>query len=1752
MKMKSCCSLVLSVLLLLCAILPAAQGQTCWLSISPPNDTASLNIQAGPWYQYDESAADNPAFFLSTVTADTAGIAIGTYLGWCIDLTDSVSGYPTPYTAVLYASCDTNIDNELSTNYPASDFVSQATWHEINYLLNHKNGAYFYNVQVALWYLIGGPLTDPGLFEGPTGPDRYPPYDASQVSALLNAATNNAANWQESCGDVIAVVVAINANPVDQLTIIEVPYPCVPCIAVSKQVACYQATNALNTNSCGAFTNVAGGYSGICNGLLDGPAFCYEITVTNCGTIPLTNVTVFDNLLGTLQGTNTQGGPITNFFSSPTNVLLPGAWVTAWFSMSFTNSATNTVTVQASADLPQSVTNTFNGSEVVTNATPVEGTDSAVALVTPTSISCGLALASTAAAATNNGGNILILPENLAGPAPVTVTLTVYNPGPAALSGVSISVPATVPALVYLSGTPLSNLSLPVGGTLTFAWSQSVTCPINESFNFTVTGLVDADATHCGVYGLTGSPISVCCSSPGTVECSGTGGCTIPNVLSGTVVQDCSVGSTNLTGDVPVTSGWMVSLYGSSGVSSSPLATTTTDGKGNYGFTNLGSGTYTVLVTPSSGYTETYPVGVTDNQQQVNVVACQNTTGVNFGYANTTPPQFTVPPGTYEGCNPTNLPTDTNIASTVVVSSVSCGGTNIVVTHSDTNTLCSYTRTYLVTVTDTYGNFATAKVYYTWTSNSTPLVIKGTPTNAYLGCNPTNLPTLATVTNGVTASNACGSVPLSVTNVLKTNGCYITNTFTISAMDACGNKGSSCVVYSWLANSTPLVIKGTPTNAYLGCNPTNLPTIATVTNGVTASNACGTTPLSVTNVLRTNGCYVTNTFTISATDNCGNKGSSCVAYSWLVNATPLVIKGTPTNSYLGCNPTNLPTSSSVIMGVTASNACGSAPLSVTNVLKTNGCYITNTFTISATDTCGNTGSSSVVYSWLANTASPVLHGVVPGSYLGCNPASLPTITGVTNGVSATAACGIASLSVTNHQVTNGCFVTNTFTITAADGCGNTSSTNVVYSWTANTTGPIITCPSNVTFVTNICQMYCTFNTGDWAGNCNGGYRYNNNWWNCYCGNNSSSQCFPSFTNWWNSCGANNGQCANWWTNWNNAHPTNWWGCWSGNQYGQNGNWWNSWNNGNQGGQNFIPCAGNNPDNILNNCFNQVYSNGCVKIGNTNGGNCLCFSSCSAAQTCLNWGGNPGVLNGCSTNPSSCGAGSFCAQVLTLQLNCDFGDYGCAPGFVGKCGDLVLCNPSSPCNGQKVRDILACCNGVLGGGACPQGCSLPYLCGLCSNLNQCFEGCQVSSWCSTNLCSVYIPTPAQTGTATVSDTCSPNPTLTYCDNVSAGTCGGTYEISREWIAVDACGNSNTCTQLITVAQTNSSSLNGVVVLACSGDSNLNNNEGINNVTVTLENSKGATVATTTTSASGSYSFSGIAPGTYTVVVTPPVGYTETYPASSGNSSAVTLSVCQCQSSVNFAYTGSTPAVQLIKSAPSGVSCGGSITYTFAVTNTGNTCETLSVVDPLLGGTIFSQTGVAPGQGFCFATNYAGRTTNCTLTNTAWAIGTAPNGQSVTNTNTVVTVIGQPSGCIPNGTYKIINLCSGQCLDVDGASTQPGTFIDQYPYYSNAWQQWTITCQPGGWYKIVGVASGNSLDIYGASSANGTSVDIWPFSGNSNQQFFITPTGNGNYRISPGNATGSGVGVSGNSKSSSAMVQISSYSGASGQQWSFQSK
>ena len=62
-------------------------------------------------------------------------------------------------------------------------------------------------------------------------------------------------------------------------------------------------------------------------------------------------------------------------------------------------------------------------------------------------------------------------------------------------------------------------------------------------------------------------------------------------------------------------------------------------------------------------------------------------------------------------------------------------------------------------------------------------------------------------------------------------------------------------------------------------------------------------------------------------------------------------------------------------------------------------------------------------------------------------------------------------------------------------------------------------------------------------------------------------------------------------------------------------------------------------------------------------------------------------------------------------------------------------------------------------------------------------------------------PSNTGVATATDNCDPAPSITYSDVVDMSGCGGyTGAITRSWIATDACGNADTCVQVITVSDT----------------------------------------------------------------------------------------------------------------------------------------------------------------------------------------------------------------------------------------------------------------------------------------------------------------------------------------------------------------
>lgn len=210
-----------------------------------------------------------PSLFLDTVTVGNSTVPAGAYLGWCVDVVNSIGAGPANYNVVMLSSCDPNIGAELAKlgTYPATDTgATAAQWNAVNYILNNKVGSWI-DVQVAIWNFVGGPATAANAWEVPLA-------NSANVNAMISAATKNEKSWQPSMGNVEAVILAITpggANPT-QLTMIEVPVPC------TQEVCCPPPQqNCQNGGSvwCNAHLTCSPGQA--CN------VYCHNASVTfNC------------------------------------------------------------------------------------------------------------------------------------------------------------------------------------------------------------------------------------------------------------------------------------------------------------------------------------------------------------------------------------------------------------------------------------------------------------------------------------------------------------------------------------------------------------------------------------------------------------------------------------------------------------------------------------------------------------------------------------------------------------------------------------------------------------------------------------------------------------------------------------------------------------------------------------------------------------------------------------------------------------------------------------------------------------------------------------------------------------------------------------------------------------------------------------------------------------------------------------------------------------------------------------------------------------------------------------------------------------------------------------------------------------------------------------------------------------------------------------------------------------------------------
>ena len=242
------------------------------------------------------------------------------------------------------------------------------------------------------------------------------------------------------------------------------------------------------------------------------------------------------------------------------------------------------------------------------------------------------------------------------------------------------------------------------------------------------------------------------------------------------------------------------------------------------------------------------------------------------------------------------------------------------------------------------------------------------PSNVTVECGQSTDPSS---TGTATASDTCDANP-TVTFTDAVSGTWpqiITRTW--KATDASSNS-VTCVQTITIQDTTPPVIS-CPPDKQLQCGDSTDPSN---TGTATATDTCSTNvTISYTDAAGLANCTgkpgIDRTW--KATDAAGNS-STCVQHITYVDTTAPTVT-VPAGSNLGCNPATPPTDASLKALVTATDNCGVPTINVSHVDANSGCVVTRTFTVTATDACGNTSATqTVVYSWSSDQTPPTLSG----------------------------------------------------------------------------------------------------------------------------------------------------------------------------------------------------------------------------------------------------------------------------------------------------------------------------------------------------------------------------------------------------------------------------------------------------------------------------------------------------------------------------------------------------------------------------------------------------------------------------------------------------------------------------------------------------------------------------------------------------------------------------------------------------------
>lgn len=289
----------------------------------------------------------------------------------------------------------------------------------------------------------------------------------------------------------------------------------------------------------------------------------------------------------------------------------------------------------------------------------------------------------------------------------------------------------------------------------------------------------------------------------------------------------------------------------------------------------------------------------------------------------------------------------------------------------------------------------------------------------------------------------------------------ITRTYT--ATDDCENS-ASCEQIITVIDDVPPVLTGCPlVPIKVDADPMTCEAILTLPD-VTADDNCDD-PVAVTNDAPTSFPKGDTTVTWTADDSCGNT-STCSVTVTVNDTNPPVL--TCTDVKVNVDAGACTYASSQLAPPAYFSFCGKDPdaSGIHNDAPLELPKGKTLVTWTVTDSNGLTGTC--VQSVEVNDVTPPSIMCPPGGALSCN--SNPTCEQVLAGVIASDTCkDVMVTCAVSYDSGPGCTHTRTFTVTADDGNGNTSSCDVTFTWTDDTTGPMITCPEDVDLTCDNCD-----------------------------------------------------------------------------------------------------------------------------------------------------------------------------------------------------------------------------------------------------------------------------------------------------------------------------------------------------------------------------------------------------------------------------------------------------------------------------------------------------------------------------------------------------------------------------------------------------------------------------------------------------------------------------------------------------------